>query len=101
MTTTETKGYRPTRVQQKGQITLPQEIREALGIKKGDFVAFELLDGAVMLKPAKLQHLEALNEIGKELLERGISLDELIESSRKTRKRLVKKKYGHISAIKQ
>jgi AbrB family looped-hinge helix DNA binding protein len=101
MTLTETKGYRPTRVQEKGQITLPQEIREALGIKKGDFVAFELLEGAVMLKPAKLQHLEALTEIGKQLGALGINLDDLIESSRKTRKRLVKKKYGHLINAKQ
>jgi len=38
-------------VTRKGQITIPAEIRRALGLKKGDKVAFVMEAGQVRLKP--------------------------------------------------
>lgn len=38
-------------VTSKGQVTIPQEIRERLGLKQGDQVAFEVEDGVTVLKP--------------------------------------------------
>lgn len=40
-----------TVVTRKGQITVPAEIRRALGIKKGDKVAFVMEDDQVRLVP--------------------------------------------------
>ena len=37
----------------KGQTTIPKEIRERLGIKAGDRVAFLLRDDGVLLRPVK------------------------------------------------
>ena len=37
----------------KGQITIPQEIRTRLGLKKGDRVAFEIKDGVATLSPER------------------------------------------------
>ncbi len=42
-----------TRLTQKGQVTIPAEIRYRLGLKKGDSVVFELEDNAVKIKPAR------------------------------------------------
>ncbi len=42
-----------TRVTEKGQVTIPVELRRALKIKPRDKVSFELLDGEVRLRPAK------------------------------------------------
>ena len=36
---------------QKGQVTIPGELRKALKIKPKDRVAFELVDGEVRLRP--------------------------------------------------
>lgn len=33
----------------KGQVTIPKEIREAMGLKPGDRIAYQLQNGAVML----------------------------------------------------
>lgn len=47
---------RLTTVTRKGQITLPAEIRHALGIQEGDKVAVALVEGdeaQVVLKPVK------------------------------------------------
>jgi len=38
----------------KGQITVPKEIREHLGLQTGDRVNFEIRDGAVVMKPEKI-----------------------------------------------
>ena len=40
-------------VTQKGQVTIPSELRRALGLKPGDKVAFNLIDGEVHLLPVR------------------------------------------------
>jgi antitoxin PrlF len=35
----------------KGQITVPIEVRRRLGLQKGDRVAFDIEDGAAILRP--------------------------------------------------
>ena len=42
-----------SRVTSKGQTTIPKDIRERLGIKTGDRVAFLLRDDGVLLRPVK------------------------------------------------
>ncbi|MBI2431022.1 MAG: AbrB/MazE/SpoVT family DNA-binding domain-containing protein [Candidatus Levybacteria bacterium] len=41
-----------TRLTQKGQVTIPAEVRSRLGLKPRDRVVFELEDDAVKIKPA-------------------------------------------------
>ncbi|MCU0830110.1 MAG: type II toxin-antitoxin system PrlF family antitoxin [Rhizobiaceae bacterium] len=38
-----------SRVTAKGQTTIPAEIRDVLGVKPGDMVRYEILDGVVTL----------------------------------------------------
>ena len=42
-----------TTVTQKGQVTIPGELRKALRIEPKDKVAFELVDGEVRLHPVQ------------------------------------------------
>ncbi len=37
----------------KGQVTIPQSIRERLGLKQGDRVAFVIENGMTILKPVR------------------------------------------------
>jgi len=39
-----------TRVTKKGQATIPQEVRDALGIEPGDKVIWEEIDGKAVVK---------------------------------------------------
>lgn len=39
------------KVTRKGQVTIPAEIREQLGIKKGDKLAVEAIDHQIVFKP--------------------------------------------------
>lgn len=82
------------RVQEKGQITIPLEIRKKLGLKKGDLVTFVETELGVVIKPAEIIVSEALNEIGEALKEKGINLEELIERGREIRGEIIEEEYG-------
>jgi AbrB family looped-hinge helix DNA binding protein len=81
-------------VQEKGQVTIPAEIRKKLGLKKGDYVAFVETDQGVMISPQEIVAQEALGEIGQILKEKGLTLEELIESGREIRGNLLREEYG-------
>ena len=91
-------------VQKKGQVTLPTEIRQELGIKPGDSVVFELVDEGVLIKSEKVERLDRLNQLLVEMNqilreeeeERGESpsLEEMIEGVREERGNILKEKYG-------
>ncbi|MEJ2354021.1 MAG: AbrB/MazE/SpoVT family DNA-binding domain-containing protein [Anaerolineales bacterium] len=55
------------RVQEKGQVTIPVEIRQKLNLKKGDLVTFVETEEGVMIKPAEVIVSEALDEIVRSL----------------------------------
>lgn len=84
-----------SRIQEKGQITLPAEIRKNLGLEKGDLVTFEECDGRVMIIPQKTVTLAELGDISAILEEYGVSLAELIESGREERGRILQEQYGY------
>lgn len=66
------------RVQEKGQVTIPLEIRRKLNLKKGDMVTFLETDQGIMIKSVELIASQALDEIGRQLKEKGISLEEIM-----------------------
>jgi len=44
-------GLKVSRVQKKGQVTIPSEIRERLGVQEGDLIAFIETSAGVLLSP--------------------------------------------------
>jgi AbrB family looped-hinge helix DNA binding protein len=81
-------------VQEKGQVTIPSEIRKKLGLKKGDLVAFVETEQGVLISPREVIAVEALDQIGQILREKGLTIEELIESGREIRGKLVEEEYG-------
>ena len=82
------------RVQERGQVTIPKEIRERLDLKKGDLVTFVETEEGVIIKPAEIVVSAALDEIGEALKERGLSLEELIERGREIRGELIAEEHN-------
>lgn len=80
-------------VQEKGQVTIPAEIRKKLGLRKGDLVSFVETDKGVVIKPAEVIVTDALDEIGRALKARGITLEQLIDRGREIRGPLIEKEY--------
>ena len=81
------------RVQEKGQVTIPKEIREKLDLKKGDLVTFVETEDGVVIRPVEIVVSAALDEIGEALKEKGLSLEELMERGREIRANLVEEEY--------
>jgi len=66
------------RMTTKGQITLPKDIRDRLGLKQGDRVRFIVEDdGRVRLLPAKRDVSELFGILPRP--ERALSIDEMDE----------------------
>lgn len=76
------------RVQEKGQVTIPQEIRKKIGLKKGDLVVFVETEVGVAIQPVELVVSAALDEIGEALQEKGITLEDLLEAGREIRQEI-------------
>jgi AbrB family looped-hinge helix DNA binding protein len=84
------------RVQAKGQVTLPADIRKRLGLKKGDYVAVEETPEGVLITSRAMAAIRALDNIGRALTEKGLSLEDMIESGREIREELYREQYGHL-----
>jgi antitoxin PrlF len=84
------------RVQAKGQVTLPADIRKRLGLKKGDYVAVEETPEGVLITSRAMAAIRALDNIGHALKAKGLSLEDMIESGREIREELYREQYGHL-----
>jgi hypothetical protein len=67
----------------------PQEV----GLKKGDLVAFVETGQGVLLSPQEVIASEALDQVGRILREKELTLEELMESGREIRGKLVEEEY--------
>ena len=90
-------GHRLRRVEDEGasgQLALPADLRERLGLRRGDMVAVvETPDGLLLTsRRAAIEH--EISEVDAEIRKQGLSLDDLIESGREMRGDLLKELYG-------
>ncbi len=77
---------RVSRMQKKGQVTVPLEFRNRLGLKEGDLVVFTETDEGVVLQSRRTRAVELMDKIGQILQEDNVTLEELIEAARAARK---------------
>jgi AbrB family looped-hinge helix DNA binding protein len=56
-----------SRVQRKGQVTIPHEFRERLGIQEGDFVAFTETEAGILITPQKVVSADGIEKMKKVL----------------------------------
>jgi antitoxin PrlF len=89
------------RVQEKGQVTIPTEIRKKLGLKRGDLVAVMETPDSVFIMPQQVVATKALDSIGDILKGEGLSLEELIASGRQIRTELLQETYGITETAKE
>ena len=89
-----TPAPRRLQVGDDGQVVLPPDLRQRLGLKRGDSVAaVETPDGLLLTSEASLADRD-FEQVDAELRKQRLSLDELIESGREIRGELLKEMYG-------
>src|SRR5450759_1743871 len=71
------------RVQEKGQVTIPQTIRRQLNLKKGDLVTFISTENGVVIKTLDHAAIDLLNSLAILLRARGTHIDDVIARSQK------------------
>ena len=82
------------RMQEKGQVTIPTEIRKKLGLKRGDLVAVMETPDGVFITPQQVVASKAFDRIGDILKEQGLSVEALIASGRQIRTDILQETYG-------
>ena len=66
----------------------------SLGVEEGDVIAFVETEDGILISPREVLAMDALDRIGKALQKQGITLDELIDTGREARGRMVEEEYG-------
>jgi AbrB family looped-hinge helix DNA binding protein len=82
------------RVQEKGQVTIPREIRRLLKLKKGDLVTFVNTANGVVIQSLEQAASDLLGKLEKNLAARRIAVDELLAFSQENGGDQVVRKYG-------
>ncbi len=72
------------RVTSKGQVTVPKEVRDALGIKEGDQIIFRVEeDRAIVARTPNL--LDMAGAVDVPAAKRGVGWDEIRRTTRRAR----------------
>ena len=69
------------RVQEKGQVTIPRDLRRKLRLRKGDMVTFMETSQGVVIRPIGEAVGELVQALGERLARRGLRLDALLAAS--------------------
>lgn len=78
----------------EGQVALPVDLREKLGLKRGDMVSVVETPEGLLLTSRRAEIERDLARVDAGLAEHGLSLDEVVESGREIRGELIKERYG-------
>jgi len=72
-----------TKISSKGQVTIPKEIREYLGVRPGDRLEFEIVDGNVIVRLSK-KPSDSILGIGLKVKEKlGLTATDLVYKMRR------------------
>jgi len=82
------------RVQEKGQVTIPREIRRRLKLKKGDLVTFMSTANGVVIQSLEQAVSDLLGNLEKNLAAHSITVDEVLAFSLENGGDQAVRKYG-------
>ena len=66
-----------SRVQKRGQVTIPADVRQRLGLEEGDLVAFIETAIGYVISPQEVVSAEALEKMESYFQQRGLALGDL------------------------
>lgn len=94
MATTETvSGPVVVQVRERGQLTIPAEIRRKMGIEEGDVFSLIQVGDTLVATRKKLVAQEVATAIEGLMREQGVALADLLDGLEKQREAYVREKY--------
>ncbi len=83
-----------TRIGEKGQVTVPKQFREDLGLEAGaPFAVLRLGDGLILL-PEQQRFQQLCERVSSALSSAGLTTDAVLATLPQTRKRVFERHYG-------
>lgn len=83
------------RMRQRGQVTLPKEVREAIGINEDTPLVLSVIGKSVVITQAQRNPLAELQKkVKKSAKEQGLTLDTVLKEIKNDRVAFNKKEYG-------
>jgi AbrB family looped-hinge helix DNA binding protein len=87
-----------TKIGEKGQLTVPKQFREDLGLEAGaPFAVLRLGDGLILL-PEQQRFDQLCQEISASLTAGGVTAEAVLETLPETRQRVYARRYGATEA---
>lgn len=92
--TLEVTGPVVVQVRERGQLTIPAEIRRQMGIEEGDVFSLIRLGDTLVVTRKKLIAREIARAIEAVMQEEGVTLEDLLDGLEKQRNIYIREKYG-------
>ena len=87
----EIKTY-PIRLRERGQITMPQAVRESLAVADGDILTLLQVGDVILLTPKQPQVPQLADKIAALMEQEGVSLADLLAGLAEEREALQRKR---------
>ena len=81
------------RVRSRGQLTIPQDMREALSLDENTGLNIFRVGKVLILSPKRLQRASLAKEVEREMKRRGLTLKDLISDLRVQREKYLAEAY--------
>lgn len=81
----------PVRLRERGQLTIPQSVRDRLGLNDGDILTLVQLGDVIVLSPREPQVPKLADKIVKMMEEEGVSLVDLLSGLKEERQKISQK----------
>ena len=84
---------RLVRIRSRGQLTLPQDLREALNLDEESGLNVFRVGKVLLMTPKRLQRASLASEVEREMKREGLTLEDLIKDLKGQRKRYLAETY--------
>jgi AbrB family looped-hinge helix DNA binding protein len=85
---------RSAKVRTRGQITIPQDIREEMNLDEQTTVNIFRVGKVLLMTPKRLQRASLAKRVEREMKREGLSLEDLLADLRSQRKRYLEETYS-------
>ena len=88
-----TTTSRLVRIRPRGQLTIPQDLREALALDEETGLNVFRVGRVLLMTPKRLQRAVLASEVEREMKREGLSLEDLLKDLKNQRKRYLAETY--------